>query len=271
MDSSRRARYLAPMRNLYSLTKGPSAIRDWFRARNDCTDNLPLFPPLAGRCVGSRALVSSVAILGFLFTVQVEAEPGSMTFQVAPLEMEQCDARCPDVIIADGIIERDTPLAFVDFLRAEGSDANLRHIVYLNSRGGDVVASMDFGRILRELRMAAVVGRFEGDGAGQHVGKCVSACVYAMMGAVKRVAPPGSEVALHRMSVVEMEGGFSGDSALVARSNADPPMVAVLKRYARRMGVNPALVGAAEALPPNVVHVLTREEMRRWSFATGQL
>jgi hypothetical protein len=91
------------------------------------------------------------------------------------------------------------------------------------------------------------------------------------MGAVKRVAPPGSEVALHRMSVVETDGGFSGDAAIVARSHADPPMVAVLKRYARRMEVNPALVSAAEALPPNVVHVLTREEMRRWSFASGQL
>jgi len=44
-------------------------------------------------------------------------------------------------------------------------------------------------------------------------------------------------------------------------------MVAALKRYARRMGVNPTLVGAAEALPPGTVHVLTRDEMRRWSFA----
>ncbi len=271
MDSTRRARYLARVCNLYSLTKVQASMRDWFRARNDRTGNLPLFPPLTCRCVGSRVLVLSVAILSFLFPVQVEAEPGSMTFQVAPLEMEQCGARCPHVIIADGIIERDTPLAFADFLRAESSDANLRHIVYLNSRGGDVVASMDFGRILRELRMAAVVGRFEGDGAGYYVGECVSACVYAMMGAVKRVAPPGSEVALHRMSVVETESGFSGDSAVVARSHADPSMVAVLKRYARRMGVNPALVGAAEALPSNIVHVLTREEMRRWSFATGQL
>ena len=196
------------MCNLYSLTKSHAAVRDWFRARTARTGNLPVFPPR--RSVGSWALVLPVAVLGFLFPVQVEAEPGSMSFRVAPLEMGQCDARCRRVIIADGIIERDTPLAFVDFLRAEGSDANLRHIVYLNSRGGDVVASMDFGRILRELRMAAIVGRFEGDGAEQHVGKCVSACVYAMMGAIKRVAPPGSEVALHRMSVVETEGGFSG-------------------------------------------------------------
>jgi hypothetical protein len=32
------------MCNLYSLTKGQAAIRDWFRARNDRPGNLPLFP-----------------------------------------------------------------------------------------------------------------------------------------------------------------------------------------------------------------------------------
>jgi hypothetical protein len=31
------------MCNLYSLTKGQAAIRDWFRARHDRTGNLPLF------------------------------------------------------------------------------------------------------------------------------------------------------------------------------------------------------------------------------------
>src|SRR5271165_5821651 len=34
----------APMCNLYSLTKGQAAIRDWFRATYDRTGNLPLFP-----------------------------------------------------------------------------------------------------------------------------------------------------------------------------------------------------------------------------------
>src|SRR6478752_5068135 len=32
------------MCNLYSLTKGQAAIRDWFRASNERTGNLPLFP-----------------------------------------------------------------------------------------------------------------------------------------------------------------------------------------------------------------------------------
>jgi putative SOS response-associated peptidase YedK len=32
------------MCNLYSLTKGQAAIRNWFRAKHDRTGNLPLFP-----------------------------------------------------------------------------------------------------------------------------------------------------------------------------------------------------------------------------------
>jgi putative SOS response-associated peptidase YedK len=32
------------MCNLYSLTKGQAAIRDWFRASNDRTGNLSMFP-----------------------------------------------------------------------------------------------------------------------------------------------------------------------------------------------------------------------------------
>ncbi len=32
------------MCNVYSLTKGQAAIRDWFRATNDRTGNQPLFP-----------------------------------------------------------------------------------------------------------------------------------------------------------------------------------------------------------------------------------
>jgi hypothetical protein len=206
-----------------------------------------------------------LTLCGWLLPAASHAEPGSMTFRVEPLEAGGCGARCPHVIVADGVIEADTPQAFVDFLRSDSSDSKLRRIVFFNSRGGNVVASMVFGRILRELRVAGVVGRFE---AGTpYVGECLSACVYAMMGAVRRVAPPGSEVALHRMSIVESEGW--GASHL-SRSFADPPMVAVLKRYASRMGVSPALVGAAESLPPDTVRVLSRDEMRRWAFATSQ-
>jgi putative SOS response-associated peptidase YedK len=34
------------MCNLYSLTKGQAAIREWFSAQHDRTGNLPLFPAI---------------------------------------------------------------------------------------------------------------------------------------------------------------------------------------------------------------------------------
>ena len=201
-----------------------------------------------------------------------EDRGGSMTFRVVPLESRDCGRRCPTVIVADGVIEAQTPQAFVDFLKSTGRNANLRRIVFFNSRGGNVVGSMVFGHILRALGVAGVVGRFDtGAGSpGPYVGECLSACVYALMGAVRRVAPPGSEVGLHRMSIVENEAGGAQGSAHAMRSFADAPMVAVLRRYARRMGVDPALVRIAESLPPDTVHVLTREEMRRFSLARSQ-
>ena len=138
-----------------------------------------------------------------------------MSFRVAPLDDGGCGARCPHVIVADGVIETDTPQAFVDFLKSGAEDSKLKRIVFFNSRGGNVVASMAFGHILRELRVAGIVGRFARRTAiaGPYAGECLSACVYAMMGAVRRVAPPGSEVALHRMSIVETEGGGMGRPA----------------------------------------------------------
>ncbi len=194
-----------------------------------------------------------------------------MTFRVQPLETSSCGARCPHVIVADGVIEADTPRAFVDFLKSGADDKALRRVVFINSRGGNVAASMVFGHILRELRAASIIGRFNSGGdAGPYAGECLSACIYAMMGAVRRVAPPGSEVALHRMSIVESERGGWGAPARMTRSFADPPMIAVLAKYASRMGVSPALVRAAELLPPDTMHVLSRDEMRRWSFATSQ-
>ena len=52
------------MCNLYSLTKGQAAIRDWFRAKHDCAGNLPLFAgifpdqndPIVRRADGEREL-----------------------------------------------------------------------------------------------------------------------------------------------------------------------------------------------------------------------
>ena len=86
-----------------------------------------------------------------------------------------------------------------------------------------------------------------------------------MMGAVKRIAPPLSHVALHRMSITLKDAG-GGPS----RRFADSRLVSLLARYAAEMGVSPAIVFTAESLPPDRIHLLTRGEMRRTRLATSQ-
>jgi hypothetical protein len=48
-------------------------------------------------------------------------------------------------------------------------------------------------------------------------------------------------------------------------------MVALLARYASRMGVNPALVWTAESLPPDNIRTLSPQEIARWRLAASRL
>ena len=48
-----------------------------------------------------------------------------MSFHVASLESHECGRHCPDVIVADGVIEAETPQAFVDFLKSGSADSEL--------------------------------------------------------------------------------------------------------------------------------------------------
>ena len=130
------------------------------------------------------------------------------------------------------MIEESTPLEFIDFMRTAVLASGLRSVVFMSSPGGNVVASMELGMAFRRLHLAAVVAGFGSSGAesGPVAGECASACVYAFMGAVRRVAPsPVSRLALHKMSVT-LSG--AGADAGVYRRFADPQMVALLSRYA---------------------------------------
>ena len=196
-----------------------------------------------------------------------------MRFRVAPLMSDNCGTRCPNVLIADGVIEPETPQAFADFAREAARTQNLKSVMLINSPGGNVVASMEFGSRLRQLGMAAIVAGYGYDGmrAGPTAGECVSACVYALMGAVRRVAPQQSRVALHRMSVSQSETPTRGRPGGVSRRLADGRLVDVVANYARQMGVNPEVVRQAERGDPDHIQMLSAGEMRRWRLASSKL
>jgi len=199
------------------------------------------------------------------------AQNSPMSFRLASIEGRGCSAHCPRVIVAEGAIAEDTPQAFVGFLRSVADSPGLRDVVVINSPGGRVVASMRLGAALRKLGAAVIVARFADDGGRNFAiaGQCMSACVYALMGGVKRVVPPESRVGIHRMSSQEI--GSQGRARRTdSASYASREMVDALADYAAQMGVNPTVIRVAERIAPEEIHIVSPAELQRWRLASSK-
>ena len=208
----------------------------------------------------------------FMISSGVAVSAAPMTFKLVDFgDKSACAGGCPQVIAADGEINSRTPQAFADFVGRHIGSGRLHSIVLLNSQGGQVVAAMELGQAFRRIGAAAVVARVGegGSGRGGHVlsGRCYSACVYALMGAKKRVSPPQSRVGIHRMFMYEAERRPDTQSN-VTRIFATEPLVARLGEYAQMMGVSNELVWKAETVDPDRIHIISAKEMRRWKLAS---
>jgi len=212
-------------------------------------------------CAALSVFCAAAACVWLLAASPAAAEQGTMTFRSVNFDSNDCGANCPQVVVADGVIEAETPQAFADFARQVAKAPRLPSLIFMNSPGGNVVASMELGAEFRKLRAAVVVAGYAtvGTRSGPVAGQCLSACVYALMGATRRVAPPDSRLGLHRMSL-EAPGDKGGGLA-------DRRLVAILARYAAQMGVSPALVWSAESQTPGALHILSPAEIARWRLA----
>jgi hypothetical protein len=203
------------------------------------------------------------------------ARAGEMTFRLVEFgNPAKCRQACPQGIAAEGEIASRTPQAFLDFIGAHIRSGRLHSIVLMHSQGGQVVASMELGEAFRKIGAAVIVarappGRAVADGS-VFSGRCYSACVYALMGAIKRVVPSQSRVGIHRMFTFEPNRSPDSPSGL-SRAYAAPPLVKRLEDYAEAMGINPELVWTAEGIDPDEIRVLTGTEMRRWHLAVQKL
>ena len=217
-------------------------------------------------------LVTSCAVA--LFASNPALAEGEMTFRAVRLgEAQTCGSDCPIVIAATGQITQATPGRFLDFIESH-SRGDLHAVVFLDSPGGRVVASMEFGTLLRKIGAAAVVARVYPDGQGGAImtnAQCFSACVYALMGARKRVIPARSQIGIHRMFVYEDSMDASGTTILRHRRFDNGNMRSFLEDYSSEMGVSPGLIAAAETVPSSQLKILTRSEIRRWHLGVPKL
>lgn len=203
--------------------------------------------PGVGFRVGARLAAALVALT-------LPASAGTMTFRWA--DAATCAGRCSSAIVAEGSIEDGAAERFRAMLQASG-DAGRHPLVILNSPGGKIVAAMELGEAFRRAGATVTVAA-PADYIPQ-AGICFSSCVYAFMGAARRVAPPGSQIGVHRI--------FAWNGA--KRHFAGEAMTAMLKRYTLAMGVSAELVAVAEQIDPSQVRILTASELARWRLTTA--
>ena len=172
-------------------------------------------------------------------------------------------SRSEITLIASGGIEAYTPGEFSAALAGVALDRQRGLTIAINSNGGDVAAAMQLGAMFRQMHARLIVARTDPAHPGHlRGGFCVSACVYAMMGAERRIARADSMVGLHRMFIPIGIGPQ-------ARRTADPALVSEVRQYAQGMGVSGKLVLAAESQLPQHVHIMSRSEMASWGLVTA--
>jgi hypothetical protein len=203
------------------------------------------------------------------------ASAASMAFNLVPFgDPARCGSKCPLVITAVGDIDNDTPRTFYDFLARNIRDPRVRSIVFLHSPGGGVAASMRLGRMFRQTGVMAIVGRVlpapPGRGPAINVpgARCFSACVYALIGAKKRVVPRDSLVGIHRMHYDRYGHDSANADGEPDRVYGTPKFINQLADYATSMGVSREMIYAAERVEPEQIHIVTPQELRKWRLGT---
>ena len=224
-------------------------------------------------CVCAILAIALVTGIGLGLSAGSVQAAQAMSFRLEPTgDLRRCGSRCPLVIVAEGEIRIDTPQRFARFVHANLKQKRMRAVVFVHSPGGLVVASMRLGKLFRKLGAAVVVARLQvpPDGQGRTVftaGRCFSACVYALMGAKKRVVPPQSSLVVHRMFIYELLGSSDGGPATRQKTYRNDKLFNDLTRYAKMMGVSSSVIQAAESTPNNEVRVISQRELRKWRLA----
>jgi len=133
-----------------------------------------------------------------------------------------------------------------DAARALGREVALR--VEADSTGGEIFTAMQIGRLLRRAGASLSVRR----GAS-----CLSACVFALMGAMRTGVADGARIGIHRPS---LGPGHDGPAELTS---------VPFTLYADEMRVSRRLVDDMLALPPGRICLLSVADLARYGIAAS--
>jgi hypothetical protein len=250
---------------------------------------------LFSRVVLLSACMSSALAAG---TNAAPAEPQPaqvwppIVFYVAKGDPNACGRGCGEWIAAEGTIDENAPRRLRDLLNRLGQR---KLPIFFHSPGGSVGAGLTIGRLMRERRMTAGVGRTIPRGCDplqeheaacdtlKRTGRellselrtartlCNSSCVYALIGAAVREVGAGARIGVHEIAVSRYdERGLPVplDRKTLSQDQLTQLQAAEVRlaRYIEEMGIDKALFEAAAQIGRERVRYLSLNEIARFGI-----
>jgi hypothetical protein len=187
-----------------------------------------------------------------------------------------CGKSCRTWISAVGSITAETPRQFETFARSRDVRGA---VLALDSGGGSVLGTLDFGRMIRRLDITTTVGRSvvvpaEKGGEARATlspkADCESMCAFLLLAGTRRHVPTEAHVLVHQIWL-----GDRRDDATAAGYSAEDIMVIQrdigrLVQYTAEMGGGADLIETALRIPPwERLRPLSPEELIRVKLDTG--
>jgi len=251
---------------------------------------LPSIPALVAAAIAATAGAATAA------PQPREPQPSDvwlpMVFYVAKGEADACGRGCREWIVAEGAIDREAPVR----LRALLNRLGQRKLpIYFHSPGGSVDGGLAIGRLMRERRMTAGVGRTIPRGCDplrEHEPTCDdvkrtarellaelrtartlcnSSCVYALIGATVREVGAGARIGVHEIAFGRYDE--RGQPAPLDRKNLSAEQLRQLRaeegrlaRYVAEMGIDKGLFDAATQIVHQRIRYLSHDEIARFGI-----
>ena len=162
-------------------------------------------------------------------------------------------------IVLDGVIDSGAPARVAEALKMASSDGA---DVYINSPGGNLLAGMQIGRLIRRAGANTHIGTLVADpsrsiGGKQSVkylpGNCLSACGLAFLGGVYRYGIKEGKYGVHRFSSSSEPKSSDMDAAQI--------ISAAVGTYIREMDVDPGLFDLMVQEGKDDIRILSDAEM----------
>lgn len=203
-----------------------------------------------------------------------------MSFSVWSSDLGQRFGQGPrEYIFADGYICSDTDKKFADFLQ-KNPPKTPNTTVVLNSGGGDLMAGMRMGRVIRKQKLWTQVGSqlplmipenenirpdavayLSEPAAPPFAGNCASACTLTFMGGVNRTINYASNYGVHQFE--------SADQTPNAQTQSETEAAAAkVVAYLSEMGVSPNYMVYMVKKTGNDVTNLTTAELQQLNIVT---